>query len=144
MHYRDHVEKVMTHRLLFRRDQDSSVGREEYIRIWNNLQPTVSRVLRRRWVAGFSHEDLRYFMGLKVYQVLQRGGYDARKPLHNFFYASFMRMIADIERLKRYCLKVGYSADPLDEYERLPKMLFREDGEWAEDETSVEEDDALR
>jgi len=113
-YFRERVDNFMFGRLNNCREDEVAVPDWLYEGIMYQISPLVDSIAQQRLVQGFTSEDLRSFMGMKVHQVLRRRQFDLRKAPGPFFKAVFNNMFNDLNKMKDNALKGDFSADCLD------------------------------
>jgi hypothetical protein len=105
MYFRDKVDKIIVERLCDRGKDIIEVKEEDFNQLSANLTPLINYFARERKVQGFTEEDFKSFMFLKLHQVLRRGLYDAKRSRYRFFIKTFNNLITDINRVKNKWIK---------------------------------------
>lgn len=131
-HFRQHVDTVILHRLLRETREGVKVDEQELGRYLAIAENVAKEILRKRWVGGYTQEDLLSFFRLKVLQICQRSLLARHRRPESYFYAAFYNLLNDIERVKQQALRIGYDEDGLDHpanFDLLENVLGRSDEE---------------
>jgi len=113
LYFREEVERIIVERLCDREKDKKEVKEEEFNVIIKKLNSLMNYFARERKVQGFTDDDFRSFMVLKLHQVLRRDIYDENKSHYRFFIKVFNNLITDINRTKDRYLK-HMDADGID------------------------------
>lgn len=115
MHFREKVEEIMIKRLCRRTPQDAKIPDQAFKQLTKRLESMINWLARDRKILGFTEEDLRSFMLLKLHQVLRRRLYDDKQSQYRFFIKVFNNLFNDINRCKNEYLKNENNKDALDD-----------------------------
>lgn len=105
MYFRDRVEEMMIVRLCKQTDTDKEVTNEEFNELTHRLDSMIKWIARSRKITGFTDDDFKSFMYLKVHQILRRDLYDPKKSHYRFFIKVFNNLFNDINRCKDRAIK---------------------------------------
>ena len=105
MYFREKVEEVIIKRLTKKNKTDKEISDKEFNQTLENIGSLVNYFARERKIMGFTDDDLKSFMHLKIHQVLRRGQYNPKKSRFRFFVRVFNNLFNDINRCKNAYLK---------------------------------------
>jgi hypothetical protein len=123
MNAREHIERMMTNRLLRKMEDDIEVNEIAFNKVMQDMDKMILNILGETKIPGFTNEDLKSFFTLKTHQMLRRRKWDQDRLPFGLFSISYRNLVRDIIRMRGRALKNGMSEDGLDYYIEFDESL---------------------